>query len=93
MKFSGQNITAERCFSVGDISTTDEHGQARKHGDIINDNIDNLRPNQYPLGAKRSRLLTTDEHGFARKHGNTETLRYGNTEIYDYNNLNNINQQ
>ena len=73
------------------------HGRARmgteKTEDIINDNIDNLRPNQYPLGAKRSRLLTTDEHGFAWKHGNTETLRYGNTEIYDYNNLNNINQQ
>ena len=78
---------------MGDIPTTDEHGQARKNGDVINDNIDNLRPNQYYLGAKRSRLLTTDEHGFARKHGNTETLRYGNTEIYDYNNLNNINQQ
>ena len=77
----------------GGVPTTDEHGWARKHGDIINDNIDNLRPNQYYLGAKRSRLLTTDGHGFARKHGNTETLRYGNTEIYDYNNLNNINQQ
>ena len=76
VEFSGQSITTERCFSVGDISTTDEHGQARKNGDVINDNIDNLRPNQYPLGAKRSRLLTTDEHGWTRKHGNTETLRY-----------------
>ena len=54
---------------MGDIPTTDEHGQARKHGDVINDNIDNLRPNQYYLGAKRSRLLTTDEHGQARKNG------------------------
>ena len=53
----------------GGVPTTDEHGFARKHGDIINDNIDNLRPNQYPLGAKRGMLLTTDEHGFARKHG------------------------
>ena len=52
----------------GGVPTTDEHGFARKHGDIINDNIDNLRPNQYPLGAKRGMLLTTDEHGFARKH-------------------------
>ena len=34
----------------------------------MNDNIDNLRPNQYPLGAKREMLLTTDEHGWARKH-------------------------
>ena len=30
-------------------------------------------------------MPTTDEHGRTRKHGNTE--------IYDYNNLNNINQQ
>ena len=52
----------------GMLLTTDGHGFARKHGDVINDNIDNLRPNQYYLGAKRSRLLTTDEHGFARKH-------------------------
>ena len=29
--FSGQSITAERCLSVGDIPTTDEHGWARKH--------------------------------------------------------------
>lgn len=37
---------------MGDGLTTDKHGEARKHGDGINDNIDNLRPNQYPLGAK-----------------------------------------
>ena len=41
----------------GGVPTTDEHGQARKHGDIINDNIDNLRPNQYPLGAKRGNII------------------------------------
>ena len=46
--------------------STDRHGKTE---DIINDNIDNLRPNQYSLGAKWGRLLTTDEHGFARKHG------------------------
>ena len=57
VQFSGQSITAERCLSVGDIPTTDEHGTARKHGDIINDNIDNLRPNQYPLGAKRGNII------------------------------------
>ncbi len=53
----------------GGVLTTDEHGSARKNGDVINDNIDNLRPNQYSLGAKREVLSTTDEHGSARKHG------------------------
>ena len=38
VEFSGQSITTEGCFSVGDIPTTDEHGFARKneiqkHGD------------------------------------------------------------
>ena len=37
------------------------------------------------LGAWGGGMPTTDEHGWTRKHGNTE--------IYDYNNLNNINQQ
>ena len=36
-------------------------------------------------GREGGGIPTTDEHGLARKHGNTE--------IYDYNNLNNINQQ
>ena len=48
------------------MPTTDEHGLARKHGDVINDNIDNLRPNQYPLGAKREIYqprMSTDGHG------------------------------
>ena len=30
--FSGQNITAERGLFVGDIPTTDEHGQAQNRG-------------------------------------------------------------
>ena len=50
----------------GMLLTTDGHGFARKHGDIINDNIDNLRPNQYPLGAKREIYqprMSTDGHG------------------------------
>ena len=50
----------------GGMPTTDEHGLARKHGDIMNDNIDNLRPNQYPFGAKREicqPLTSTDGHG------------------------------
>jgi hypothetical protein len=33
----------------------------------------------------KEKISPTDEHGWTRKHGNTE--------IYDYNNLNNINQQ
>ena len=48
------------------MPTTDEHGLARKHGAVINDNIDNLRPNQYPLGAKREIYqprMSTDGHG------------------------------
>ena len=49
----------------GGVPTTDEHGKTE---DIINDNIDNLRPNQYSLGAKRGMLLTTDGHGWTRKH-------------------------
>ena len=50
----------------GGMPTTDEHGWTRKHGDLINDNIDNLRPNQYPLGAKREicqPLNCTELHG------------------------------
>ena len=50
----------------GGMPTTDEHGLVRKHGDVINDNIDNLRPNQYPLGAKREIYqprMSTDGHG------------------------------
>ena len=50
----------------GGMPTTDEHGLAWKHGDIMNDNIDNLRPNQYPLGAKREicqPLNCTELHG------------------------------
>ena len=50
----------------GRYATTDEHGLAWKHGDIMNDNIDNLRPNQYPLGAKREIYqprMSTDGHG------------------------------
>ena len=31
-------------------TSTDRHGNA---GDVVNDNGDNLRPNQYPLGATR----------------------------------------
>ena len=73
MEFSGQSITAERGLSVGDILTTDEHGWAQKHGDIMNDNIDNLRPNQYPLGAKR---------GIYQPRMGTD--RHGNTEIYPW---------
>ena len=38
MQFSGQNITAERGSSEGDIPTTDEHGQPRKR--------DNIYPNE-----------------------------------------------
>ena len=34
VQFGGQNITAERGISVGDIPTTDEHGWARKRGVI-----------------------------------------------------------
>ena len=30
VQFSGQSITAERCLSVGDIPTADEHGWTRK---------------------------------------------------------------
>ena len=50
----------------GGMPTTDEHGWTRKHGDIMNDNIDNLRPNQYLLGAKREicqPLNCTELHG------------------------------
>ena len=32
VRFSGQNITAERGSSEGDVPTTDEHGQPRKRG-------------------------------------------------------------
>ena len=50
----------------GGMPTTDEHGLAWKPGDIMNDNLDNLRPNQYPLGAKREicqPLNCTELHG------------------------------
>ena len=52
----------------GGVPTTDEHGKTE---DIINDNIDNLRPNQYSLGAKRGMLLTTEN---TDGHGNTEYI-------------------
>ncbi len=50
----------------GGMPTMDEHGWTWKHGNIMNDNIDNLRPNQYPLGAKREicqPLNCTELHG------------------------------
>ena len=50
----------------GGMPTTDEHGWTWKHGNIMKDNIDNLRPNQYPLGATRGMdrpRMSTDGHG------------------------------
>ena len=75
----------------GGVPTTDEHGWTRKHGDIINDNIDNLRPNQYYLGAKRSRLLTTDEHGFARKPEGFNLLAQAQKKSFDQREIRNLN--
>ena len=63
---SGMSRRGLGAWGGAGMPTTDEHGLARKHGDIINDNIDNLRPNQYPLGAKREIYqprMSTDGHG------------------------------